>query len=32
MIRYVFALAILGAVATPAPAQDAVPDLKGTWT
>jgi hypothetical protein len=32
MIRYVFALAILGAVATPAPAQDAIPDLKGTWT
>ena len=32
MIRHVFALAILGAVATPAPAQDAIPDLKGTWT
>jgi hypothetical protein len=32
MIRYVFALAILGAVATPTYAQDAIPDLKGTWT
>jgi hypothetical protein len=32
MIRHVFALAILGAVATPAQAQDAIPDLKGTWT
>ena len=32
MIRHVLALAILGAVATPAPAQDAIPDLKGTWT
>src|SRR6476646_186688 len=32
MIRHVFALAILGAVSTPAYAQDAVPDLKGTWT
>ena len=32
MIRHVFALAILGAVATPVHAQDAVPDLKGTWT
>ena len=32
MIRHVLALAILGAVATPAPAQDGIPDLKGTWT
>jgi len=32
MIRHVFALAILGAVSTPAYVQDAVPDLKGTWT
>ena len=32
MIRYVFALAILGAAATPMHAQDAIPDLKGTWT
>ena len=32
MIRHVFALAILGAVATPVHAQDAVPDLKGTRT
>src|SRR5262249_24294001 len=32
MIRHVFALAILGAAATPACAQDAIPDLKGTWT
>ena len=32
MFRYVFALAILGAVATPVHAQDAIPDLKGTWT
>src|SRR5262245_11031834 len=32
MIRFVFALAILGTVATPTYAQDAVPDLKGTWT
>src|ERR1700720_2910732 len=28
----VFALALLGAAATAAPAQDAIPDLKGTWT
>jgi hypothetical protein len=32
MFRYVFALAILGAVVTPVHAQDAIPDLKGTWT
>jgi hypothetical protein len=32
MIRHVFALAILGAIATPAHAQDGIPDLKGTWT
>jgi hypothetical protein len=32
MIRYVFALAVLGAAATPVLAQNAVPDLKGTWT
>ena len=32
MIRQVFALAILGAAATPACAQDAIPDLKGAWT
>src|SRR5215475_10431461 len=32
MIRHVFALVILGAAATPACAQDAIPDLKGTWT
>jgi hypothetical protein len=32
MIRYGFALAILGAAATPMHAQDAIPDLKGTWT
>ncbi|HET7166357.1 MAG TPA: hypothetical protein VFI94_14575 [Pseudolabrys sp.] len=32
MFRYVFALAILGAVVMPVRAQDAVPDLKGTWT
>jgi hypothetical protein len=32
MLRYVFALAILGAVVTPVQAQDAIPDLKGTWT
>jgi hypothetical protein len=32
-MRYlVFALALLGAVTTIARAQDAVPDLKGTWT
>jgi hypothetical protein len=29
---YVFALALLGAVATTARAQDAIPDLKGTWS
>jgi hypothetical protein len=28
----VFALALLGAAATAARAQDAIPDLKGTWT
>ena len=32
MFRYVFALAILGAVVTPVRAQDVIPDLKGTWT
>ena len=32
MIRYLFALAILGFVVSPLSAQDAVPDLKGTWT
>ena len=32
MIRYLFALAILGFVVSPLNAQDAVPDLKGTWT
>ena len=32
MRRFVFALALLGAAATAAPAQDAIPDLKGTWT
>ena len=32
-MRYLaIALALLGAAATPAPAQDAIPDLKGTWT
>ena len=29
---FVFALALLGAAATAAPAQDAIPDLKGVWT
>ena len=29
---FVFALALLGAAATAASAQDAIPDLKGTWT
>jgi hypothetical protein len=29
---FIFALAVLGAAATAAPAQDAIPDLKGTWT
>jgi hypothetical protein len=28
----VFATALLGAAATAAPAQDAIPDLKGTWS
>jgi hypothetical protein len=28
----IFALAFLGAAATAAPAQDAIPDLKGTWS
>ena len=32
MFRYVFALAILGALLSPMHAQDAIPDLKGTWT
>jgi hypothetical protein len=32
MFRYVFALAILGALVSPMHAQDAIPDLKGTWT
>jgi len=32
MRRVVFALALLGAAATVARAQDAVPDLKGTWS
>lgn len=32
MIRHVFALVILGAAVTPTHAQDAIPDLKGTWT
>jgi hypothetical protein len=32
-MRYlVLALALLGAAATTAPAQDAIPDLKGTWS
>ena len=32
-MRYlVFALALLGAAATSARAQDAIPDLKGTWS
>jgi hypothetical protein len=32
-MRYlVFALALLGATATSARAQDAIPDLKGTWS
>jgi hypothetical protein len=29
---FVFALALLGAAATAAPGQDAIPDLKGVWT
>ena len=32
MRSVVFALALLGAAATGARAQDAIPDLKGTWT
>jgi len=32
MKRFVFALVVLGATATTALAQDAIPDLKGTWT
>src|SRR5882757_4493025 len=32
MRSLVFALALLGAAATVASAQDAIPDLKGTWT
>ncbi len=28
----IFALALLGAAATAAPAQDAIPDLKGSWS
>jgi hypothetical protein len=32
MIRYLLTLAILGFVVSPLNAQDAVPDLKGTWT
>ena len=32
MRRLVVALTLLGAAATAAPAQDAIPDLKGTWT
>jgi len=32
MKHLVFALALLGAAGTAAHAQDAVPDLKGTWT
>ncbi len=32
MRRLVFALALIGAAATAARAQDAIPDLKGTWT
>jgi len=32
MRRFVFALALLGAAATSASAQDAIPDLKGVWT
>jgi hypothetical protein len=32
MTRYFCVFAILGAVVTPAYAQDAVPNLKGTWT
>jgi hypothetical protein len=32
MKRLVLALAFLGSAAIAAPAQDAIPDLKGTWT
>ncbi len=32
MRRLTFALALLGAAATAAHAQDAIPDLKGTWS
>jgi hypothetical protein len=32
MRYFVFALALLGAAATSARAQDAIPDLKGTWS
>ena len=32
MRYFVFALAVLGAAATSARAQDAIPDLKGTWS
>jgi hypothetical protein len=32
MKRFVLALALLGAVTAAAHAQDAIPDLKGTWT
>ena len=32
MRRFVFALVVLGTAATAALAQDAIPDLKGTWS
>jgi hypothetical protein len=32
MKYFIFALVLLGAIATTAHAQDAIPDLKGTWT
>ena len=32
MSRFVFALALFATAAAPACAQDAIPDLKGTWT
>jgi len=32
MRRFVFALALVGAAATAAHAESAIPDLKGTWT
>ena len=32
MKGFILALTVLGAAATAAPAQDAIPDLKGTWT